>query len=175
LKPFSILQRFARRQIFWIFVSSLLVVGFLLGYRLSAIPHLNVSKLLNIIGLLYSFIGVLVLSEIIGSSPQWRRISVEILAPLILYLHSTIPLGAFVGASAGLLTHHPSSAAVSQYSFGFFAYSLIPLLIVDEFVVYPRIWPHTDTLLRFRLFGLYLVLSGVGLQLFAAAIDLLSY
>lgn len=158
---------------FWVITSLLLIAGFLFGYKLSLIPNLNTSKVLNIIGLLYSLVGVLVLSEMLSSSIGWKKISVEILAPAILYLHSVIPFGAFVGASLlGSMKNCPSAKAVSRFSMGFLAYSILPLMLVDETIVYPRSWPHKDISTRFRLFGLYLVLTGIGLQIIAAIADL---
>ena len=171
MNPSSTFRRLTRKYIFWVVILTLVISGFFLGYKLSSIPNLDTSKLLNIAGLLYSLIGVLVLSEMLSSTTQWKKGSVEILAPFILYLHSVVPFGALL---MGSVTSCPSSATVSKFSSAFFAYSIIPLLVVDEIVVYPRLWPYKDIQTRFRFFGLYLVLSGIALQLIAAVASLAS-
>lgn len=162
------------RSIFWIFVSAISLLGLALGYRLSALPRLETYKFLNVAGLSYDFLGVLVLSELLASTVRWKNVCVKFLAPLILWLHTLIPFGAFLGASLpGQLMHKPSSEIVAKFFLLFFGYSLIPLTVFDEFVVFPRLrFVKRDVETRWRWFGLLLLLSGVGLQLAAAVLAL---
>jgi len=57
---------------FWIFVSILLLFGSVTGFRLSGLPKVETYKLLNVAGLSYNFLGVLVLSELLATSPRWK-------------------------------------------------------------------------------------------------------
>jgi len=75
----------------------LFTVGVYAGYRLSSIPELRSSKLLNLAGLLYAFLGVLVLSEMLANK-QWKDFCVTRLAPAISWIHIIIPFGAFFGS-----------------------------------------------------------------------------
>jgi predicted neutral ceramidase superfamily lipid hydrolase len=119
-------------------------------------------------GLSYSLLGMLVLSELFASA-RWRKICVKFLAPAVLWVHSLIPLGAFVGAFVAQLMHKPSWEIVCKFFIGFFAYSLIPLSVLNEFVVWPQLpFVKPDIETRWRLFGLFLLLSGVAVQLVAA-------
>jgi hypothetical protein len=151
-----------------VFFSVLLLLGLAAGYRLSALPRLETYKLLNVAGLSYSLLGVLVLSELLASA-RWKRTCVKFLAPAVLWLDSLIPLGAFAGAFVAQLTHKPSSEIVRKFFIGFFVYSLIPLSVLNETVVWPQLpFVKRDIEARWQMFGLYLLLSGVAFQLVAA-------
>jgi Na+/melibiose symporter-like transporter len=153
---------------FLVLVSVLLLLGLAAGYRLSTLPRLETYKLLNVAGLSYSLLGMLVLSELLASA-TWKRICVKFLAPAVLWLHSLIPLGAFVGAFVAKLMHKPSWEIVCKFFIGFFTYSLIPLSVLNEFVVWPQLPSiKRDIEARWRLFGLFLLSSGVAVQLVAA-------
>lgn len=154
---------------FWVFLSVVLLVGLAAGYRLSALPRLETYKLLNVAGLSYSFFGVLVLSELLAASASWKNVCVKFLAPAVLWFHALIPLGAFVGALVPAQLRKPSSAIVAKFFVGFFAYSLIPVLILEEVVVLPKLsFVKRDIESRWRWFGLFLLLTGVAVQLIAA-------
>jgi hypothetical protein len=114
-------------------------------------------------------LGVVVLSEMVASSASWKRISVDVVAPFVLWLHTIFPVAAFLGAS---LTRGPSSGVVSTFAIGFWGYTLIPLMFLNETVAFPRLRALRSTESRWRYFGLLLLLSGVGLQLIAAVIGL---
>src|ERR1700692_4510656 len=88
----------------WKFVLLLTTaLGVFIGDRLAAIPNLQPYKLLNIIGLLYSLLAIFVLSEVLVGSPNWKRICVEKIAPVLLWMHITVPIGAVLGAALAWL------------------------------------------------------------------------
>lgn len=148
------------------------VLGFIAGYRLSGIAKLDTIKLLNLIGLLYTFIGVIVLSEVLATD-RWKRISVKWVAPTIMWLQGVIPIGAFISSYAAYLMHRPSSTTVGTFAIAFFSYSLIPTTLFNEIVVFPRLpLIRRDVETRWRWLGFFLVLSGVGVQLLAALLDI---
>jgi hypothetical protein len=159
---------------FWSFVSLVLLLGFGLGYRLSGFPKLDALKLLNVAGLFYSFLGVLVLFEVLESSARWKAICVNLVAPAILWFHALIPFGAFVAAdSIAQLTHQPSADIVGKFFIGFFAYSMIPVSIFQELVVLPKLpFVKRDVETRWQWFGFFLLLSGVVVQLVSAVLGL---
>lgn len=160
---------------FVIFVSLVVVLGATTGYRLSSFPRLEVYKLVNIAGLLYDLLGVLVLSELVASSLKWKRIFVDTVAPAVLWLHMVFPLGALLGAFlAGVLAHSPSWGTVAKFGVGFWSYSIIPLSLLEMTVAFPPFTALKGLESRWRRFGLYLLLSGVGLQLIAAVLGLKS-
>ncbi|MFI5342529.1 MAG: DNA/RNA non-specific endonuclease [Candidatus Methylomirabilales bacterium] len=71
------------------------------------------------------------------------------MAPQTPSLRTAIPLGAFFGA---MFAHgSPSAASVSRFAIGFWAYSLIPLEILEATVVFPRFRTLRDLESRWRL------------------------
>src|SRR5690242_11444718 len=109
-------MRITKNDLFWPGILSFSLIGFVLGYKLSAIPKLQTPKLLNIAGLLYDLLGVLVLSELVSANARWKKLSVEVIAPLLLYLHSTVPFGAFIGGTVAGFVNRPSSTIVSHFA-----------------------------------------------------------
>jgi hypothetical protein len=158
---------------FVVFISLVLALGLTTGYHLSGLPRLETYKLLNVVGLFYDFLGVVVLSEIAVSSGKWKKVSVDWIAPAVLWLHMVFPLGVFVGGLlAAVVLHSSSGDAVSQFAVVFWAYSMIPLTVLNETVVFPQFAFFRGLETRWRWFGLYLLLSGVGLQLIGALLGL---
>ena len=157
---------------FWWVIGILLVAGFFAGYRLSSIPELRTYKLLNLAGILYAFFGVLVLSEMLATD-GWKEFCVRKLAPAILWIHTIAPFGAFIGSSIAGIMHKPSSLAVGLFSVSFLAYSMLAGVPFEAMVVFPRLpFVKRDAETRWRWFGFFLVLGGVGAQLVAAVMDL---
>src|SRR5260370_35399264 len=85
-------------RVFVVVISLMFLTGLSIGYHLSGFPRLETYKLVNIVGLCYDFLGVVVLSEFAASSPKWKKISVAWIAPTVLWLHTILPLGALIGA-----------------------------------------------------------------------------
>jgi hypothetical protein len=159
---------------FILFALVVLALGACTGYRLSAQQKLEVYKLLNVVGLCYDLLAVVVLSEIVGLSTKWKKTSVETLAPMVLWFHTVFPLGvALGGLVASVLMHRPSGRAVSAFAFAFWVYSIIPLSFLDAMVAFPRIPTLKPLDTRWRVFAVYLGLTGVTLQLVAAIVGLL--
>jgi hypothetical protein len=168
-------------RIFGIFFSVVLLLGLAAGYWLAALPGLRTNQLLNLVGLSYSFLGVVVLSELLAVSATWKNVCVKFLAPAVLWVHTLVPLGACVGAQLQeVRTLSRASGVVgaiqsmrisprADFFFLFFVYSLLPLSVLNEFIVFPRLpFAKTDVDSRWRLFGLFLLLSGMAFQIIAA-------
>ncbi len=152
--------------------------GLYAGYRLSLIPGLRTYKLLNLAGLLYTLLGMLVLSEILATE-QWKDLCVKRVAPAIYYIQSIFPLGAIVGGLASLVVtslimHKASSSAkVFFFWFGFCGWSLFVGMFFQELVVWPSLhFIRKNVEMRWRLLGFFLVLGGLVAQLIAASLDL---
>jgi hypothetical protein len=158
---------------FVVFISVVFALGLAAGFKLSEIPRLESHKLLNVIGLFYDFLGVMVFWEKLTSSSTWKRICVDVLAPRVLWFHTTLPLGTLVGALvAAVSVHGPSWSTVSKFAGVFWSYSIIPLLILDAKVAFPRLPAFKTMESRWQWFGLFLLLSGIASQLIAALLGL---
>jgi hypothetical protein len=159
-------------RVFAIILTAMFCLGFIVGLQMSGLSRLQSSKLLNLAGLAYTLLGVLVLSEVLATD-TWKAFCVRWLAPTILWFHTVVPLGAFLSSLAGMAMHKPSSSTVGRFSASFLSYSMIPLLFFNEVIVFPQLrFIQKDVDVRWRWLGFFLVLSGVGLQLIAAVIDL---
>lgn len=159
-------------RIFIIFISVVLVFGIMVGYKLSTFPRLETYKLIDVVGLLYALLGVIVLSELAVISPRRKEIAVRWVAPTVLWMHTAFPLGIFLGGTAAILLGATSGASVSKFAVTFFAYSLIPLSVLNETVVFPQFAALRGLESRWRWFALFLLLTGVALQLIAALMAL---
>jgi hypothetical protein len=121
---------------FVVFIAGIVGLGITPGCRLASLPRLETYKLLNVAGLFYDLLAVLVLSEIVASSARWKRISVEKIAPGVLWFHTVFPLGVSLGGLlAAVLLHSSAWAAVSRLASTFWAYSLLPLSVLDTTVL----------------------------------------
>ena len=160
---------------FWWVIGILFVAVFFAGYGLSSIPELRTYKLLNLAGLFYALLGVLVLSEMIATD-GWKDFCVRKLAPSVLWGHTAIPVGAILGSVIAAIMHKPSSRPVGYFSFAFWGWSLQVLWPFEKIVAFPQFpwFPSVkrDVETRWRWLGFFLVLGGVGAQLVAAVIDL---
>ena len=157
---------------FAVFISAVLVFGAVVRFELSKFARLETYKLLNIAGILYTLLAVIVLSEIAASTLSWKRITVAWIAPAVLWFHGAFPLGMSLGGLIGELLRGGSGATVWKFAIRFFFYSLIPLSLLNEIVVFPRFAALRALESRWRWFGLFLLLTGVALQLIAALMAL---
>jgi hypothetical protein len=156
--------------IFLLFLAALFGVGVYTGVAVASIPKLEAFKLLNILGLTYDLLGLIVLSEFVLESERWKAFMVHWVAGTLLWAQSVIPIGAAFGAE--FLSTGPSAARAAAFFFALFAYSLVPLSALDEVVFNPRRFGVGEKTERTKRFGLLLLLSGVLIQLVAAFLDL---
>jgi hypothetical protein len=145
------------------------VIGGCLGYALAGHQKLVSYKLLNITGILYGILGIVVLAEFVAKSDALKNFMVYWVAGVLLWAHSVIPLGALVGAAIAHAS--PSAAVVEKFFAAFFSYSLLILGFLDFTVVNPKLKLFTVLGTRTQVFGLILLLSGLVAQLIAALQD----
>ncbi|MBU1937158.1 hypothetical protein KKG05_07130 [bacterium] len=151
---------------FLVFIVIVFLLGVFLGHQLSLRRQVDTSKLLNVVGLIYNLLAVMVLSEIVTSNSKLKEISLNLVAPGVLWFHTAIPLGAFVGAM--FASGSPSGPSILRFAIAFWVYSLIPLALLEATVVFPRFRALRSLESRWRYFGLFLFSSGIALQLIAA-------
>jgi hypothetical protein len=154
----------------------LYVVGIALAYFLASLHRVEPFKLLNVVGIVYGLLGVIVLSEFVLEIERWRHFVVEILSGVLLWAQFAVPFGL---ASASFVLFFidknafPSSLVVGEASLSFFLYSLLPTAILEDVVLVPKLKISKDPLVRARRLGLFLVVAGIVVQLIAAIQDLL--
>ena len=159
-----------RNLLFLIVLAGFALVGAYLGYALAHHPKLVWFKLLNILGLTYGLLGILVLSEFAITSPRITGFFVNWVAGVLLWGQSVVPLGAAVGA--WLTSSGPSSSVAASFFVALFVYSLFPLALLDSFVFNHEARARMTPEQRSRVFGLLLLTFGTLVQLVAALHDL---
>ncbi|OAI28555.1 hypothetical protein A1356_06750 [Methylomonas koyamae] len=152
-------------RVFPIFIALLLVLGIYLGWFLANRPSFSIPALLNVAGTGYSILAVIVLYEAVAQDEKLKGVIVSYVAPFLLWAQAVVPLG--VTASWFLIRNLHHGNEISAFGFSFFAYSVLPLSFVDATVIFPRIAKLQPLDGRYRRFGLFLLLSGLGMQLFA--------
>lgn len=120
-------------------------------------------------GIAYGLFGIIVLCEFVIRSDKLKSFMVRWIAGLLLWAHSVVPIGAFIGACIG---HElPSAGFTGIFFVSFFVYSIWILVAVDAAVFSPKIKRFQSLDFRHQVFGLILVITGVILQLVAAIKD----
>jgi hypothetical protein len=158
---------------FGVFISAVLASGAVVGFELSKFSRLETYKLLNIAGILYTLLAVIVLTEVAASSSAWKRIAVAWIAPAVLWVHTAFPLGLFFGGLVGGYSLRGGSGVIlSKFAIGFFFYSILPLSVLNDTVVFPQFAALRTLESRWRWLGLFLLLTGIVLQLLAAILAL---
>jgi hypothetical protein len=153
-------------RVFLVFIALLLSLGIYLGWVLAARPVFSILAVLNVVGIAYSTVAVVVLYESVAENATFKQIVVSHIAPVLLWAHTTIPLG--VTLSWLLIRKSPHGSQIAGFGLSFFAYSILPLSVLDATVTFPRIAKLKSLDGRHRRFGLFLLLSGLGMQLISA-------
>lgn len=153
-------------RVFVVFISVLLSLGIYLGWFLANRPSFSAPALLNVAGISYNILAVIVLYESVTRDEKLKRILVSYVAPFLLWTQMVIPIG--VTASWFLIRSLRHGNEIAAFGFSFFSYSILPLSFLDATVTFPRIETLKPLDGRYRRFGLFLLLSGMGMQLIAA-------
>ena len=161
-----------RSHIFSVLGYGLIVAGFFAGWLLAGHPKLETFKVLNIIGLSYDILGIIVLSELVTQSERAKSFIVNRLSVAVMQVQFLVPLGAFLGS----VFHFgaPSTSSAATLFISIFTWSWVPLLVLERVVVWPLVGSLGDINTRSRAFGLLLLLMGGAIQLVAAFKDLYS-
>src|SRR5687767_12487978 len=88
-----------RNQIFVSAIAATGMLGVAIGYVLSGYAKLETFKLLNIVGLFYDLLGILVLSEIVSRNTALKRFFVDWVSGSLIWAHTVVPLGAILGTA----------------------------------------------------------------------------
>ncbi len=152
------------------FIVLLVLLGIYIGWLLAIRPSFSVPAVLNVVGIGYSILAVIVLYEAIAENEKFKRVIVSFVAPFLLWAQTVVPLGVTASWFLTRKLHHGNE--ISAFGFSFFIYSILPLLFLDATVTFPRVAKLTPIDGRHRRFGLFLLLSGLGMQLIAGLIGL---
>jgi hypothetical protein len=157
---------------FFAAAAGIALLGIWLGFALSRLPKIAPYKLLNIAGIIYGLLGVVVLAELVMKSDALKRIMVTYVAGAVVWASLVVPLGMLLGAGFAYAAGMPSAASTASCSISFVVWSMLPLSTLDATVVAPTRLIKIGVHGRHQIFGLALLLCGGTLQLVAAVFDL---
>jgi len=164
------------RWVIGISVSLFGLLGIYLAFLLGRFEQIALFKLLNIVGLGFDIVGLLILSEFfLRNEKIVRRLSDWLIAVSMIFLLIT-PMGIFTGAIIGVVTttELPSIDTVLAFAGGIMLYVGLPLYGTDSLgdALLLKFYNTAET--RAKFLGWFFLLSGLVVQLVAATMDLLS-
>ncbi|MGY0627689.1 MAG: hypothetical protein ACW7DS_18430, partial [Paraglaciecola chathamensis] len=87
-----------------------IAIGVFFGVRLSAVDNLETFKVLNVIGLFYDIVGLLILSEIFSENQSYQKFVADTFSGLFMWAHMGIPIGILLsGIGLTYFSGYPSS------------------------------------------------------------------
>jgi hypothetical protein len=148
-----------------------LLAGVAFTHWLSGLHTIPTAKILNLAGISYGLIGVLVLSEAIVRSEQIKQFMVAWVGTALLWTHTGIAWGAIIGAVIASISGRPSGNAAYHFAFALFAYVMLIGGLVDGTATNPLTPRLRDMPARHQRLGLIILVTGMALQLTAAIRD----
>lgn len=160
-------------KLFGIVFLTFILVGAFFGYHLSNLEDLETFKVLNVIGLFYDILGIIILSEALSTSERFQRFIAEIFSGLLMWAHMGIPIGIlFVGFILTIIGGFPSAKIAMGIGTGFMLWMLLPSFVVEDVVFRGKIKRFPTPKSRSRFLGGFLLITGLLVQLAAAIRDL---
>lgn len=159
-----------QNRIFLVAAVAIGAVGIAIGYMLSGYAKLETFKLLNIVGLFYDLLGIILLSEIVAKGPSVKKFFVDWVSGSLIWVQTIIPLGALLGTAFGYSL--PSSGVAAKFLASFFFLLVLVLGVMEATVFVPKLAWFQSLETRYRMFGLILLVTGICIQLVAAFKDL---
>lgn len=162
------------KKIFFNFIFYLFIIlGGFFAFHLSQIEALETFKVLNVIGLFYDILGLIILSEILISNERFQRFVADTLSALFMSAHFAIPAGLSITALfLSTINGFPSALTVMVIGVGFLVWALLPIFLVEDVVFKPKIKRFQTPYSRSRFFGGFLLITGLIIQFIAALQDL---
>ncbi|MGB0503176.1 MAG: hypothetical protein ACPGGD_03940 [Thalassolituus sp.] len=150
-----------------------IALGMFFGVRLSAVEELETFKVLNVIGLSYDILGLLILSEILSESEGYQRFVADIFSGLLMWAHMGVPIGLLLsGIGLTYISGYPSSEITMGIGVGIMMWMIIPSFLIEDVVFRAKVKKFQTPQSRSRFLGGFLLFSGILVQLFAAIKDL---
>lgn len=166
-----------------VFFLGFIVLGIFFGVRLSAVEGLETFKVLNVIGLFYDILGLIILSEVLSESERYQKFVADIFSGMLMLAHMGIPAGMlfsgiwltyFDGRLLWLADFkgYPSSEITMGIGGGIMIWMIIPLFLIEDVVFRAKVKKFQTPHSRSRFLGGFLLLSGLLVQFIAALKDL---
>ncbi|MGY0579984.1 MAG: hypothetical protein ACW7DR_18325 [Paraglaciecola chathamensis] len=150
-----------------------IAIGVFFGVRLSAVDNLETFKVLNVIGLFYDIVGLLILSEIFSENQSYQKFVADTFSGLFMWAHMGIPIGILLsGIGLTYFSGYPSSEISRGIGAGIMIWMIIPSFLIEDIVFRTKLNKFQTPQSRSRFLGGFLLLSGLLVQFVAAIKDL---
>lgn len=121
--------------VFWLFI----LLGAFFGLHLSKLENLETFKVLNVIGLFYDILGLVILSEVLSTSERFQKFVADIFSGLFMWAHMGVPIGiVFAGLVLSYVDGFPSANLAMGIGGSIFVWMVLPSFIVEDVVLRPK-------------------------------------
>jgi len=150
------------------------IFGLYLAYLLGSLPKFEVSKLINVTGLVFDIFGVLILSNLVFEKSDRFTYLFDYLFAFSMSALMVIPLGIFFGQMMVLFTKLPSIKATTTFAGSVMLYVGMPLYATDSLGDALKLNFYKSIKFRTKFLGWYFLISGFIFQFVAGIVDLIN-
>jgi|TARA_B110000503_G_C7126679_1_gene404932 hypothetical protein len=160
-------------KLFSVVFLTFILVGAFFGYYLSKLEDLETIKVLNVIGLFYDILGIIILSEVLISNEKFQKFVSNIFSGLFMWAHMGMPMGILICSLVlQFVGGFPSTSITAGIGGGFLLWMVIPSFVVENVVFLGKIKKYSTPKSRSRFLGGFLLVTGLLVQFVAAIKDL---
>jgi len=147
----------------------------ILGLYLSELENYRIYKLFYVVGILWSFLGVCVLSYLTKTPNNIKLIIVRSASYTLKWLLFYVPWGIIIGGTIGRYFDNPSWEATVHTGLYLMFPAIISVFFIEDFTELPKFKFAKTEKFRIAFLGGYFILAGLGLQLTGAVFDLIEF
>lgn len=162
------------RVIQWLIDIALLCLGVAIGIAISRLSMAPTFKLLNILGLSFDLLGVLLITLVVALPERPRTFIIEWGGVVSVSLTAFFMVGTLVGVMLGEKFFSGKSHDFPQHLFAVAFFGQLSAYFLEDTVMIPKFRSLQAPDRRLKVMGGYYVLAGLLIQLYAAFYDLWS-
>ncbi|CAN7384825.1 hypothetical protein [Variovorax sp. LjRoot178] len=151
-----------------------LLAGIGVGIATSRMAKVEAFKLLNIVGLTYDLLGIVLLTYVVATSDRFRAFLVNWVSRVAVAATGWFLMSFFIGLALGEFFFGGRNHGLFGYLVPVVVFGMASFYFLHDAVLIP-LWPALrDDGLRLKILGGYFLISGIVIQIYAAFLDLWS-
>jgi len=151
------------------------IMGAVLGWYMSFFSNLQFYKLLNLAGVMFDLLGVLLLSYVILAKEAVQSVIADHISRYVVIFSGSIPASMFIASLVASICGAISANGVRVFSAIYALISMLPIyLIFSSPILEPVSDKRYEASVRVKYLGAIFILMGLVFQIVAAAADLWS-
>lgn len=152
-----------------------LILGAVVGWHLSFFSNLQFYKLLNLAGVMFDLLGVVLLSYVILAKEEVQSLIADHVSRYVVIFSGSIPVSMFVASLLASIFGSISGGGVRIFSAIYSLIAMLPIyLIFGSPILEPVGNKEYKAVLRVKYLGAIFIVMGFILQIVAAAADVWS-